>query len=340
MLEGTNGTLCFYPGAFKGACFSNTVTTGKWMHIVATYTGANAANNTDIALYINGVQLTPDSTISPAMTPRTIASSVGIGGTYAPGQKTFPGYMSEFAMYSTALTAAKVQNHYQSSLIAKKPTILATPGNNSVTLTWSAPEVSGGTPPVGYRISRCSGTLTCTPTVLVSNTNSTVTTFQDLAVTNGTVYVYQVAALNTATNTTQVGPFSTTVSALPGTLPGPPPTLAAVPGTSNIALTWTAPTASPSVIGYQYSYAGSNGVYSEPILFSGTTLTYNQTGLTPGATYTFRVQALNANGYGPFATIQSGPLSGVAGLTGTSGNGNVLLTWRPPSLKLLHQWRS
>jgi large repetitive protein len=43
------------------------------------------------------------------------------------------------------------------------------------------------------------------------------------------------------------------------------------------------------------------------------------------------VQALNANGFGPFATIQSGPLSGVGGLTGTSGNTNVLLTWRPPA---------
>ena len=327
--------LCFYPGFNKVQCATNVISPGQWYHIAATYSGANTANATgDTRLYINGVAQPYDISSTVAIAPKAVAAGtvLGVGGVSTTSYEHFPGYISEVAFYGSALSAQRINAHYNASLVAQNPTVLATPGNRSVTLSWAPPAISGGTPPVGYKIYRCTGSISCTPTVLVANTNSTSTTYQDLSVTNGTNYVYTVAALNTNNNSTQEGPSSAAVAATPGNTPGPPPTLSAVPGSSNMNLSWTAPSAvSPSVIGYEYSYSDASGVFSTPTLLNSTTTTFNQTNLTAGATYTFRVRAFNGLGYGPYATIQSGPLSGVTGLTGTSGDSSVLLTWRPPA---------
>jgi putative cell wall-binding protein len=68
------------------------------------------------------------------------------------------------------------------------PTIgIATAGNVSATLTWSAPSVNGGSAVIGYVITPSSGSA-----VTVGN----VTTYTVTALTNGTAYTFTVAAIN------------------------------------------------------------------------------------------------------------------------------------------------
>ena len=68
----------------------------------------------------------------------------------------------------------------------------ATAGNASVALSWTAPASDGGSSITGYEIWR--GTTSGAASLLT--TVGLVTSYTDLAVTNGTTYYYQVAAVN------------------------------------------------------------------------------------------------------------------------------------------------
>ena len=329
--EAHGATLCFLAGYIHYICANNALSAGQWLHIVGTYNGTNQSNATDMALYINGVLQTAATSSTTVMVPSTVPMATFIGGSNFITGNGLPGYMSEYAMYGSVLTQAQIMKHYRAAAITNAPTVLASAGNGATTLTWTSPSTTGGTPPIGYTIQRCTGACSSWTTI-VANTNSTATSYQDLTSTNGALYGYQVAAINSgAAGGTQTGPWSTTTWSNPGAIPGSVPGLAAAPGIGQVALTWNAPTSSPGIIGYQYAYADSTGIFSTPQLLSASTTSFTQTGLIPGATYTFEIQAINAVGSGPFATVQSGPLSGVVGLSGTSANTSVLLTWKPPT---------
>ena len=87
----------------------------------------------------------------------------------------------------------------------------ATPGNGSVTLSWTAPGSDGGSQITGYEIWRGAngGALS-----LVTTTVGTGTTYVDAGLVNGTTYAYQVAAVNAV----DTGPRSNEVSATPSAL--------------------------------------------------------------------------------------------------------------------------
>src|SRR5205823_5493062 len=101
--------------------------------------------------------------------------------------------------------------------------LVASPGDATVTLTWSAPISNGGSPVTNYRIYR--GTSSNGETLLTTIGNAL--TYSDTAVTNGATYYYQVSA----TNAIGEGPRSNEASATPvasPTAPGAPRDLGAV----------------------------------------------------------------------------------------------------------------
>ena len=84
----------------------------------------------------------------------------------------------------------------------------ATPGDASVSLTWSAPSFDGGSPVTGYKIYR--STTSGTEAILASPPG-TGTTYTDFSAVNGTTYYYKVSAVNAVNE----GPLSNESSATP-----------------------------------------------------------------------------------------------------------------------------
>jgi hypothetical protein len=104
---------------------------------------------------------------------------------------------------------------------------------------------------------------------------------------------------------------------------------------SSITFTWSAgaKTGGSPIIDYRISY--DNALASWSYLQSGVgTLTFTATGLTPGLTYAFKVEARNSFGYSALsdpvqilcATIPSTP----SAPTTSVSNADVIVTWSAP----------
>jgi len=140
--------------------------------------------------------------------------------------------------------------------------LTAAGGDSSVTLGWNAATDSGGSGLAGYRVYRSSGTnydpaLTNTsPLVqLLGTVGADTTTYVDSTAVNGTVYTYEVRAVDLATN---VGPRSASAAAAPEATP-----IRFEQTNSNFAYSGTWYTgSSPAYSGGSYAYnagvAGAN----------------------------------------------------------------------------------
>lgn len=158
-----------------------------------------------------------------------------------------------------------------------------------IDLSWSVPSVTNGDF-IGYYIFRDGTLLTSLP--------FSQTTYANTGLTPGNTHSYYVVARNAASEAAGgYSDASNTVSnvVVPG-VPGAPTGLTATAGTNStdtgkIYLSWTAPTfQNPSITGYDIY---RNGTKITPVI-NGTSTTFVDTGLTPGSTYTYRVQARNA----------------------------------------------
>jgi hypothetical protein len=108
-------------------------------------------------------------------------------------------------------------------------------GQRTGTLAWTAPATNGGTiSDYTIQYSSDSGSTWTTFSDTVSATASVTVT----GLTNGTAYVFRVAATNQA----GLGAYSTSSAArTPVGPPGAPTNLVGVAGNAQVALTWTAP---------------------------------------------------------------------------------------------------
>ncbi|MDE2781691.1 MAG: fibronectin type III domain-containing protein [Gemmatimonadota bacterium] len=211
-------------------------------------------------------------------------------------------------------------------------------GPRSITLTWEAPTNDNGARVTGYRI-RARRAEETTWTTIRGNTNSTATTFTHTRLEPATAWRYQVAAINSV----GVGPWSLEAgTATNPDVPSAPTGLTAqAVGTSRIDLVWRAPanTGGARVLGYRVE-ASSDGGRTWRIIRSNTgsrVAYYSHRNLQPGATWHYRVSAINAAGLGTAsavasatteATIPGAPrhLSAVA-----DGTSEIDLSWQRPS---------
>lgn len=153
-------------------------------------------------------------------------------------------------------------------------------GGSSVELNWTA--VPGA---VGYVITR--STSPSGPFSLVMSV--TETSYTDAGLNAGLTYYYQVVAMNAAGVST-----AASVTVVPP--PGAPASLSAIPGNTQVLLSWTSV---PGVTGY-YLYRGTSSGAEDTLVvgnYSGTS--YTDTGLVNGTTYYYVVASTNANGLGP-----------------------------------------
>ena len=131
--------------------------------------------------------------------------------------------------------------------------LVATRGNETVTLSWSAPTYDGGSQITGYNVYRGTtpGGEGSTP---IATSESIIIT--DTAVTNGITYYYTVRAVNA------IGPgiASSEASATPATAPEFPTSLTATGGQGTVHLTWIAPNdRGLSITNYKIYRATSSG---------------------------------------------------------------------------------
>jgi cellulose 1,4-beta-cellobiosidase len=201
-------------------------------------------------------------------------------------------------------------------LVPAAPTsVTAAAGNEQVALSWTAPTgVIAPLPITDYVVqySTNSGSTWTNFTAAASTATSATVT----GLTNGTSYVFRVAAVNGV----GVGAYTAASSAVTptvGTPPNAPTSLTATAGNAQIALSWTAPSApgTYAITGYTVEYTPSGGS-AQTVSTGSTGTTYTLTGLTNGTAYTVRVRAVSASGAGTYSATATGtPSSGGISIT-------------------------
>jgi len=172
--------------------------------------------------------------------------------------------------------------------------VTALPGTNRVTLTWGD-NCSAGTQEEGFNLLRCSGS-GCDPATDPSqvvmahpgaNATSSVTR-ADAAVCSNQAYVYKVQAYN---NTTHLCDFASSTLELTTASPANP-LLTAVTRASEVKLTlaWTDETADTASYDIYRCVGSSCADFVKIGSKTGAPLTYDDTSVLPGTTYTYQVK--------------------------------------------------
>lgn len=184
------------------------------------------------------------------------------------------------------------------STVPGAPTnVVATTGNTTASVAFTAPTNNGGSVITGYTVRSNPGNIIATG----STSPITVT-----GLTNGTAYTFTVVATNAVGNSVASAP-STSVTPISPTLPDGPTNLIAIGGNGQVTLHWTAPVNTGGVpitdyiIGYQDCQSAGNFTPFQDGISNSTTAIVN--GLVNGTTYTFAVLAVNSVGQsldGPF----------------------------------------
>ena len=203
------------------------------------------------------------------------------------------------------------------------PTSLkAVAGNGQVTLTWVSSQGASG-----YNVYR--GTTSGGEAVMPVATNVTGTTYVNTGLTNDTKYYFRLRAVSSS----GMGPNSSEVSAKPEPPPLPPPTSAptnvsATPGNARITLSWNAVS---SATAYRIFRATTAGGQTTTALTTVATTTHDDTGLTNGTPYFYKIAAINSGGAGPLSLEATGTPKSLpeipSNLTATPGNAQVTLAW-------------
>ncbi|MGA1793566.1 MAG: fibronectin type III domain-containing protein [Thermoplasmatota archaeon] len=169
--------------------------------------------------------------------------------------------------------------------------LVAEPGNNNVTLTWSVPEDDGGFPIAWYDVFRGTDP---EDMKMIFRVHDGETHF-DETVTNGITYYYRLTALNKIGQ----GPPSEIVSVMPAYYPSDPREVTAVASDSRINLTWLVPLSDGGlgIDGY-IVYRRTETTELEPLTDMMDDLFYHDLKVKNGITYYYQVRAFNSMGAG------------------------------------------
>ncbi|SDE12230.1 Fibronectin type III domain-containing protein [Pricia antarctica] len=164
------------------------------------------------------------------------------------------------------------------------PTIgTATGGNGQATVTFTAPENSGGLEITGYTVTSNPGGITAT------GTDSPISV---TGLTNGTSYTFTVTATNSMGTSAE---SSVSNSVIPVSVPNAPTIGEVTAGNELATVPFTAPSNNGGSTITSYTATSSPGNITKTISQSGSG-TITVTGLTKGTSYTFTVTATNSMG--------------------------------------------
>ena len=201
---------------------------------------------------------------------------------------------------------------------------ISAPG--SVSLTWDAPSSRGGSPS-GYRVYR--GTASGGETLLA--TLGTTGTYTDSTVAPGQTYYYEVAALNSLGE----GARSNERTAATVGAPGAPQLTSAMPGNSQVSLTWSAPSTDGGAAITAYNVYRASGGAGALIATLGNVTSFTDATAVNGQSYSYSVSAVNAVGEGQRSNALSATPRTVPGapqLTSAKGvSSGIALAWSAPA---------
>ncbi|KAI4894586.1 hypothetical protein NFI96_018812, partial [Prochilodus magdalenae] len=190
--------------------------------------------------------------------------------------------------------------------------IISSYTTSSVSLTWTPPQGNFSS----YTIEWTNVTVSNSSTTL--NTSYTVTNL-----TPGVKYTFSVTAV-AGDNITSEAPVQISTFTIPDVVTN---LSISAHTTSSVSLTWTPPRGQSS----SYTVWWTNGTVSNNNTTQSTS--YTVTDLTPGVKYTFNVTAVAADNITSGAPVQTSAFTNpdiVTGLTASSTNTSISLTWTPP----------
>jgi predicted phage tail protein len=164
----------------------------------------------------------------------------------------------------------------------------ATPNDECVRLTWSAPASNGGSAVTSYDIQQNDDTNNLISFDCTEDDTSLKYVIDEL--TNGNNYTFKIRAVNAAGKSPwsdEDGPV------MPCRVPSKPTNLQAVPGNSNVGLTWSVPEKNGGSEIHRYEIQIQCTSHS---ILSCTDNRLSVGDLTNGTEYTFHVRAVNAAG--------------------------------------------
>ncbi|MGH9260331.1 MAG: LamG-like jellyroll fold domain-containing protein, partial [Acidimicrobiales bacterium] len=275
-------------------------------HLAVTWEG------TTLRLYVNGTEVASKARAGTGFPTGT--APVRLGGNMF-GENFF-GRIDDARIYNRALSPTEIVTDMNTPVGPVQtdttpptaPTALSGTATSPATiaLSWGAATDNIGV--IGYQIERSTdGGTTFTLVATVGGTSHT-----DSGLTPSTSYTYRVRAVDAVPN---FGPYSNIVTATTAppdtTPPTAPTTLAATPGIpGTIALSWGAATDNVGVAGYQIERSTGGGPFTLVATIPGTS--YNNTGLTPSTSYTYRVRAFDTApvpNFGPYSNVATATTS-------------------------------
>ena len=166
----------------------------------------------------------------------------------------------------------------------------------------------------------------------IATVGAGVTAYKNTGLTTNTLYYYRVRAYNASGNSS----YSNSADAIPPSVPGTPSTLKATAvSKTQIDLTWVDKSGKEQGFKIERK-TGAGGTYAQVATVPANTIAYQDTGLSPGTTYYYRVRAYNVAGSsGPSneasATTQGAPAA-PTNLTAAAASGtSVNLAWQDNS---------
>jgi IPT/TIG domain/Chitobiase/beta-hexosaminidase C-terminal domain/Fibronectin type III domain len=236
------------------------------------------------AVFTSGAGFTPQ----PAASSNFLDAESGSGA--SPGN-----YNATFTLNS--------QQTWQSAVIA------AANNPNQTTLSWTASTDTGGNIS-NYFVERCQG-VSCTNFVQIGTTPASNTTFNDSGLAASTSYNYRARAQD---SNNILGPYSTVATLVtPAPIPSLPGNLSATSiSNTEVDLSWAASTEIGGTVS-QYFVERCQGPGCTTFVQIGTSAgtAYADTGLISGASYTYRVLALDVAGNkSPYSNLASATTQG------------------------------
>ncbi len=279
--------------------YSNTIRAlNTWYYVAGVY---NASAQT-LDIYVNG-QL--DNGVISGTAPAaqaTPAVNVNIGRRTGGNGYYFNGVIDNLRIYDRALSQAEIQSDMNTPLgvapDSQPPTapsnLAATPISSSqIDLSWSASTDDVGV--TGYLVESCQG-VGCANFTQIGTAPSA--SFSSTGLALGTSYSYRVRATDAAGNLSDYSTVAIAVTPAPDTTPPSAPSnlTATAVNSSQITLTWTASTDAGGLHGYSIERCLTDSCTFSVISPYVTSITFNDTGLGAGVSYSYRVQASDSAG--------------------------------------------